>query len=144
VYGNSTLLFHKNCTAPCPKGTYRPYSGGISIQDCLPCPRGTYGESMGLTTDQCSGSCSDLNTDRIRFYGDSVGLDSKEKCRPCPPGYHNLQCQMGPFLKSLSDSSILYSSSSSSGVVEEQTSFFEKIRNFRFYEKQRQMKSSMN
>ncbi len=44
----------------------------LSIEDCFPCSRGTYGESEGLTTDQCSGSCSDLNTDRMRFYGDNL------------------------------------------------------------------------
>jgi hypothetical protein len=144
VYGNSSLLFHKNCAAPCPKGTYRPSSGGKSIQDCFPCPRGTYGESMGLTTDQCSGSCSDLNTDRVRFYGDSVGLDSKAKCRPCPPGYHNLQCHMGPFIHSLSDNSVLFGSIHRSGSRDdgmEQNSFSEKIRYYRLYEKQRQQKT---
>jgi hypothetical protein len=134
TFGNSTLLTHQNCTAPCPKGTYRPYPGGISIEDCFPCPRGTYGESEGLTTDQCSGSCSDLNTERVRFYGDSVGLDSKDKCRTCPPGYTNKQCHLGPFFSFLIDNSVLYST----GDFEKKSSFPEKVAYYRLYEKQRQ------
>jgi len=127
-YGSSIYLTNANCTAPCPKGTYRTLARATSQEDCIPCPRGTYGEEEGLTSDKCSGKCSDQNTAKIKFYGDSVGLDSKEKCRPCPPGYANRQCNyLGPFV----------SSSRESTYEASEKLFQEEIAYFRQYQKQR-------
>lgn len=62
-------------------------SGGKSISDCRPCPRGTYGDTKGLATRKCSGRCSDLNTPKTKYYGDSEGLASRSDCKVCPKGY---------------------------------------------------------
>jgi len=62
-------------------------AGGQSVRDCRPCPKGTYGDTQGLTTRECSGRCSDLNTVKTKFYGISEGLTSKSGCIVCREGY---------------------------------------------------------
>ena len=79
-YGNTTDLQTPQCTAPCPKGTYRDKPGGAWIEDCTPCPAGTFGEEEGLKTKKCSGSCSDLNENykNRNFFSRREGLTSRE------------------------------------------------------------------
>lgn len=68
-------------------------AGGTAADDCRPCPIGTYGDTEGLVSRECSGRCSDLNTDQTRYYGMSEGLVSKSACRICPDGYLDVQAQ---------------------------------------------------
>ena len=79
-YGNTTDLQTPQCTAPCPKGTYRDKTGGKWIEDCFPCPVGTFGEEEGLITKDCSGSCTDLNDDykNKKFFSRRAGLTSRD------------------------------------------------------------------
>jgi hypothetical protein len=63
------------------------------MSDCRPCPRGTYGDTEGLTTKECSGKCSDLNTLKTKYYGTEVGLASRSDCKVCPGGYLDVQAQ---------------------------------------------------
>ena len=48
-------LFRYNNEFPCPKGTFRNMTGGLTVDDCYPCPGGWYCEYEGLEvpTGQC-------------------------------------------------------------------------------------------
>ena len=80
-------------TRPITYGIQSDTAGGKSVNDCRPCPRGTFGDTEGLTTNQCSGKCSDLNTVKTKYFGTEVGLKSRSECKICPLGYLDVQAQ---------------------------------------------------
>mmetsp|Transcript_2528 Transcript_2528/g.3619 ORF Transcript_2528/g.3619 Transcript_2528/m.3619 type:complete len:251 (+) Transcript_2528:189-941(+) len=99
-YGSSTRLKNSLCTAPCPRGTYRDKTGGTSAADCTLCPEGTYGDEEGLTTKECSGYCTDFNSEKAKYYSDDKGLQTRRACKVCPKGYRGWQCEYPLFMPS--------------------------------------------
>ncbi|CAF4341322.1 unnamed protein product, partial [Adineta steineri] len=79
----------------CQAGTYQPYIGGTSAEDCLPCPIGTANENVGETScPKCtSGTYSDTSgafectkcTRGTYLLGE--GATSSQSCKKCPHGY---------------------------------------------------------
>jgi hypothetical protein len=70
----------------------RDKPGATSKEECKPCPKGTFGDREGLTTSECSGKCSSLDTMKTNYYGDEEGLTSRSQCKVCPEDL-NFYCQ---------------------------------------------------
>lgn len=70
----------------CPVGTYLPYTGASSIDECYKCPRGAYCDVTRLNTAKLCPSGT---------YQPDVGTTSFSTCLPCPLG--TLQPQTGAY-----------------------------------------------
>lgn len=110
-FGNETNLSNELCVRNCIAGTYCP-EGTVDPITCpsghycpdgknmIKCPSGTFGNSMGLTTSDCSGLCPlghyclEGTIDPFTYpcpngvYGDSFGLKTEKCSNICPPGYY--------------------------------------------------------
>lgn len=86
VYGETEALTSKECTAPCPVGTYRPTTGAMDVKDCIRCPRETYIPTTGSTS--CL-SCP------AGTYSIKLGSYSLDDCKTCPPSYRGNKCTGG-------------------------------------------------
>jgi len=66
----------------CPKGYYRDsrHGPGNFGAECTECPRGKYGDTIGLTTSDCTDDCPKGT------YRDLVGGASLRDCSLCPMG----------------------------------------------------------
>mmetsp|Transcript_62220 Transcript_62220/g.85956 ORF Transcript_62220/g.85956 Transcript_62220/m.85956 type:complete len:145 (+) Transcript_62220:3025-3459(+) len=60
----------------CPIGTYSPFTGSYSMDDCLPCPPGSY-----CADDTGAQTCPE------GYYCPEGTISSTE--HPCPPGYYS-------------------------------------------------------
>ena len=92
---HSTLLSRPFPFKKYQSNTWADKPGGVWVTDCKPCPEGTYGDTEWLSTRECSGRCSDLNTMKTKYFGSEDGLKSRNECRVCPKDYldpHG-QCQ---------------------------------------------------
>ena len=90
---------------PCPEGTYRPYTGAKSTDDCMPVPPGKYNSGTGLITlpVTSTGTYGDCNEGYICTGGSSSATPSVSTMGyTCSAGYfcaagatHQQMCAVG-------------------------------------------------